>query len=73
MPTLPLMEDVALARRLRGRLRPLDAEARTSADRYLSEGWALRAFRNLANLSRYLLGAEPETLAARYEAGRSTK
>ena len=73
MPTLPLMEDVALARRLKGRLRPLDAEASTSADRYLAEGWTVRTVRNLANLTRYLFGAEPETLAARYDAGMNAK
>ncbi len=71
MPTLPLMEDVALARRLKGRLSALDAEASTSAERYLAEGWGRRSARNLVTLSRYLLGADPEDLARRYYATRT--
>ncbi|MGR3434732.1 MAG: TIGR04283 family arsenosugar biosynthesis glycosyltransferase [Shimia sp.] len=63
-PDQPLMEDVALARRLR--LRPLDAVATTSADRYLRGGWARRGARNLWTLARYLAGADPERLAAAY-------
>jgi rSAM/selenodomain-associated transferase 2 len=66
-PEIPLMEDVAMARRLKGRLRPLDAEARTSAERYLRDGWARRIVRNLGTLLRYKLGANPDDLVARYE------
>ena len=66
-PDIPLMEDVALARRLKGRLRPLDAAARTSAERYESEGWVRRVARNLGTLARYGLGASPEVLKKRYE------
>jgi rSAM/selenodomain-associated transferase 2 len=65
-PELPLMEDVALARRLKRRLRPLAAEARTSAERYLRDGWARRITRNLGILLRYRLGADPGDLVARY-------
>ncbi|NNF90748.1 MAG: glycosyltransferase [Boseongicola sp.] len=66
IPELPLMEDVALARRLRGRLLPLDAVALTSAERYQSRGWLRQSCRNLSTLVRYLLGADPEKLAERY-------
>ncbi len=66
MPDLPLMEDVALARQLKGRLRELDATAFTSADRYLRDGWTQRVLRNLVTLARYRLGARPEDLAASY-------
>ena len=68
IPDLPLMEDVALARALRGRLRPLGAVARTSAARYEREGWLRRGARNLSLLLRYLGGADPARLAAAYRA-----
>ncbi len=67
MPDLPLMEDVALARALKGNLVGLEAYALTSADRYQREGWLLRVFRNLKTLARYQLGADPATLKRRYE------
>ena len=67
MPEIPLMEDVALARRLKGRLRPLGATAYTSAKRYRSEGWITRSSRNLGTLARYFLGVSPEKLVRRYE------
>lgn len=65
-PDQPLMEDVALARALRGRLRPLGHIAVTSADRYIAEGWVRRGARNLWCLTRYGLGADPEVLARTY-------
>ncbi len=66
-PDIPLMEDVALADRLRGRLSALDALALTSADRYLRDGWARRVKRNLGTLFRYRLGVSPDDLVRRYE------
>lgn len=66
VPDMPLMEDVALARALRGRLRMLPATARTSARRYEREGWLRRGARNLGTLLRYLCGADPARLAERY-------
>jgi len=65
-PDMPLMEDVALARRLKGRLRGLDATVSTSAVRYLSGGWIRRGARNLWTLARFLMGADPEKLAQSY-------
>lgn len=65
-PQLPLMEDVALARKLRHRLRPLGATALTSADRYLRDGWARRVLMNLSTLTRFYLGASPALLARQY-------
>ncbi|MXY33379.1 MAG: glycosyltransferase [Boseongicola sp. SB0676_bin_33] len=67
VPDIPLMEDVALARRLKGRLRPISSFALTSAERYETEGWMKRSIGNLGMLMRYRLGASPEDLAARYE------
>ena len=66
VPEIPLMEDVALARALRGRLHALPGEARTSAARYEAEGWLRRGARNLWTLARYFLGADPAQLAQGY-------
>ncbi|SEO35381.1 Glycosyl transferase family 2 [Salinihabitans flavidus] len=65
-PDMPLMEDVALARRLRGRLRAMDAVAITSAEKYRKQGWLRRGARNLWTLARYFAGVAPERLAASY-------
>ncbi len=66
-PEIPLMEDVALARRLgRRRLRRLGAEALTGAERYERDGWLRRGARNLAILLAWRLGASPGWLAERY-------
>ncbi|MGJ8546946.1 MAG: TIGR04283 family arsenosugar biosynthesis glycosyltransferase [Sulfitobacter sp.] len=62
----PLMEDVALARALRGHLAPLDLSVTTSADKYVAQGWLRRGGRNLWILLRYLSGAAPEALARSY-------
>lgn len=66
IPDLPLMEDVALARALRGRLAPLGVTVSTSAARYEREGWLRRGARNLSLLARYLGGADPARLARAY-------
>ena len=64
---IPLMEDVALARRLgRRRLTKLDGVAMTSAIKYKKQGWVRRGARNLWTLTRYFLGASPERLAQEY-------
>lgn len=66
-PDIPLMEDVAIARALsRARLKELPLTARTSAARYVKEGWFRRGARNLSLQLRYLFGAAPERLAQRY-------
>lgn len=64
-PDQPLMEDVELARRL-SNLQALAVEARTSAARYQRDGWLRRGGRNLLTLLRFLLGADPKTLARNY-------
>ncbi|WP_278922972.1 TIGR04283 family arsenosugar biosynthesis glycosyltransferase [Pseudophaeobacter profundi] len=69
-PDQPLMEDVALARRVRahlGRFKPLQVLAYTSAARYQEEGWLRRGAANLWTLLRYALGADPATLARGYQ------
>ena len=67
IPELELMEDVALARALRGRLRGLDCDAFTSAEKFERDGWIKRCLSNLGTLARYFLGATPEALKRRYE------
>lgn len=63
---MPLMEDVAMARALSGRLRALDARAVTSAQKYEKAGWLRRGGRNLWTLLRYFAGVPVERLAAQY-------
>ena len=64
-PDWPLMEDVALVRKL-GWSVALPATARTSAGRYLRDGWVRRGARNLWTLARYFSGADPDQLAKTY-------
>lgn len=64
-PDIPLMEDVAVARRLTG-LTELPVTARTSFARYAADGWVRRGRRNLILLLRYLRGADPHVLAQAY-------
>ncbi len=65
-PDVPLMEDVTLVRKLRGRLMPLDITATTGSDRYIQDGWFKRAAKNLGTLALYFIGVSPEKLAERY-------
>lgn len=67
---VPLMEDVAMARTLRGRMVPLAGEAHTSAVRFQKDGWARRGLRNLWLLVRYLMGARPERLVRAYTSSK---
>ena len=67
-PSLPMMEDVALVRRITNhRLEALPAAAVTSAVRYQREGYFLRPARNLLCLGLYLLGVPPTALVDFYE------
>lgn len=69
-PEIPLMEDVALVRRIgRRRLARLGQAVETSAERYLAEGWLRRGWHNLTTLALHLLGVSPERLARRYHRG----
>ncbi|MEO0401502.1 MAG: TIGR04283 family arsenosugar biosynthesis glycosyltransferase [Pseudomonadota bacterium] len=65
-PDIPLMEDVALVRALRGHLVRLDATAVTSAERYRKQGWVRRGARNCWTLARYFAGADVAALARAY-------
>ncbi len=72
-PEVALMEDVIMAERLKGRLVELDANAVTSPERYERDGWGRRVLRNLTTLTRYKLGANPDTLVKGYAADASSK
>jgi len=63
---MPLMEDVALSRALRGRLRCLGPAVTTSAERYEREGYWRRGWRNWGCLGLYFIGVSPDKIAARY-------
>ncbi|MEO0633422.1 MAG: TIGR04283 family arsenosugar biosynthesis glycosyltransferase [Pseudomonadota bacterium] len=65
-PDVPLMEDVAIVRALRGQLVALDAAAITSAARYRRQGWVRRGARNLWLLTQYFAGVSPLQLAEKY-------
>jgi rSAM/selenodomain-associated transferase 2 len=65
-PNQPLMEDVALARALKGHLIQIDARAVTSAARYKKQGWLRRGARNLWTVIQYFGGASPHHLADSY-------
>lgn len=65
--TMPLMEDVDLARRIgRRRLATLDATALTSAARYRRGGYLRRPARNALCLGLYFLGLPPRALVRLY-------
>lgn len=66
-PDMPLMEDVALARQLHGKLKPMPITATTRSERYIKDGWFTRARKNLGTLILYFSGIPPEKLAKRYE------
>lgn len=65
-PDQPLMEDVAMAHALKGRIRVLDTCVATGAERYQQHGWFRQGARNLKMLARYSLGADPQLLAKQY-------
>ncbi|MEM9969032.1 MAG: TIGR04283 family arsenosugar biosynthesis glycosyltransferase [Pseudomonadota bacterium] len=63
---VPLMEDVALVRKLRGSLIGLRVTAVTSAAKYRSQGWLRRGARNLWTLMGYLAGRDVASLEREY-------
>ncbi|ABG31369.1 glycosyl transferase [Roseobacter denitrificans] len=65
-PNQPLMEDVAIARALKGHMVGLNVTATTSASRYKKQGWIRRGGRNLWTLIRYFAGTPPQQLAQSY-------
>ncbi len=64
---VPLMEDVAIAKRLKGRIDLLPTAITTSADKYRRDGWIKRGTRNLHTLFKYKMGHAPEKLIETYD------
>jgi hypothetical protein len=58
---------VALARRLRGRLRAMPVAAVTSAARYERDGWVRRPLRNVLCLALYFAGVSPARIKRLYD------
>jgi rSAM/selenodomain-associated transferase 2 len=72
-PEIPLMEDVALMRRIRragGRIAFISDPVVTSARRWEQEGILYTTLRNWLLLSAYTLGTEPEKLVKYYKEAR---
>ena len=63
---IPLMEDVEIARKLRGKKQMLNFTALTGSDKYQKAGWFRRGIKNLYILTLYKLGQDPKNLATRY-------
>jgi rSAM/selenodomain-associated transferase 2 len=64
---IPLMEDVAIVRRLgRARLGPIGATMLASARRYRRDGYWRRPLRNLCCLALYFAGVSPARIARFY-------
>ena len=61
-PKIPIMEDIALADRLKGKIRPLDILAHTSAEKYHKNGWLRQSMINFFILTQYRLGKDPDQL-----------
>ena len=61
-PKIPIMEDIALADRLKGKIRPLDILANTSAENYHKNGWLRQSMINFFILTQYRLGKDPNQL-----------
>lgn len=70
---IPLMEDVAMVRALKGKLTRLAGYALTDAEKYLRDGWFWRGGRNMRLLLRYLMGADPAALAKPYVASSASE
>ena len=66
-PEIPLMEDVALAKALKGRIDLMPATVTSDASKYERDGWLRRGTRNLLTLIRYKLGASPQQLLKSYD------
>lgn len=65
-PDIPIMEDVAIARKLKGRIDLSRLSVQTSPERYLQDGWLRQGGRNLRRLWRFSREADPDELARGY-------
>ena len=65
-PKIPIMEDIALADKLKGKIKPLDIIAHTSAEKYHKNGWFRQSVLNFFLLIQYFLGKDPHQLFKGY-------
>ena len=65
-PKIPLMEDIALARKLKSETKSLDILAYTSAEKYHKNGWICQSMINFFILTQYRLGKSPHQLFKSY-------
>ena len=60
--SIPIMEDVELALRLKGKLFGMPIVITTSSSKYREQGWFRKGTKNIILLIRFLLGADPKKL-----------
>ena len=65
-PKIPIMEDVALACKFRGKIKSLDILAHTSAEKYHTNGWLAQSMINFFILAQYLMGKDVHLLYKLY-------
>ena len=63
---IPIMEDVELALRFKGKLFCMPVVITTSSRKYRKNGWLRQGSRNIVRLLRFLLGADPNNLSDDY-------
>ncbi len=63
---IPLMEDVELVRRLKGKIALSPLSVQTDPSRFQTSGWWRQGARNLFRLLRFRLGSDPATLSRGY-------
>ena len=60
---IPIMEDVELALRFKGKLFRMPIVITTSSSKYRKNGWLRQGSKNIVRLLRFLLGADPNNLS----------
>lgn len=65
-PNWELFEDVNIIEKLRGKLRPMQANIYTGADKYKTQGYWRRASQNFRTYRAYKNGASTDSLVRRY-------
>ena len=63
---IPIMEDVELALRFKGKLFCMPVVITTSSRKYRKNGWLRLGSKNIVRLLRFLLGADPNNLSDDY-------
>ena len=63
---IPIMEDVELALRFKGKLFCMPIVITTSSSKYRKNGWLRQGSKNIVRLLRFLLGADPNNLSDDY-------